>query len=96
MLGYFTVMMLVLITLTLLVLTYVFTNSIDVDFDKAEYFLGDSLTVSGEILDFGMPVIAMSIYNLDGKILSANNLEITSENTFSKTLQLDYSFYEKP
>ena len=56
-----------------------FADSFIVDLDKAAYFLGDSLTVSGEILEYGMPVIAMSIHDPDGKILSANNLEITFE-----------------
>ena len=79
MLGYFAGIMLVLTALTPFVFTDVFADSIIVDFDKSEYFLGDSLTISGEILDYGMPVIAMSVYDPDGKILSANNLEITFE-----------------
>ena len=87
--------MLVLTTLTPFVFEDVFADSFIVDFDKELYYKGDSLTVSGEILDFGMPVIAMSIYDPDGKILSANNLEITSEKTFSKNISLDPPFYEK-
>lgn len=84
-----------LTALTPFVLTDVFADSIIVDFDKSAYFLGDSLTISGEILDYGMPVIAMSIYDPNGKILFANNLEITLEKTFSKTIYLDSPFYEK-
>ena len=42
-----------------------------------------------------MPVIAMSVYDPDGKIISANNLEISSEQTFGKTILLDSPFYEK-
>ena len=42
-----------------------------------------------------MPVITMSIYDPDGKILSANNLEISSEKTFDKTILLNSPFYEK-
>ncbi len=42
-----------------------------------------------------MPIIAMSIYDPDGKILSANNLEILPQKTFSKTILLDSPFYEK-
>ena len=38
-----------------------------------------NFTISGEILDYGMPIIAMSVYDPDGKILSANNLEISSQ-----------------
>ena len=37
----------------------------------------------------------MSIYDPDGKILSANNLEILPDNTFSKNFILDSTFYEK-
>jgi len=84
-----------LIVLSPLIFTEVYADSFVVDFDKTQYHKGDSLTVSGEIFDFGMPIIAMSIYDPDGKILSANNLEITSEKTFSKTLNLDDPFYEK-
>ncbi|MGY5146482.1 MAG: tetratricopeptide repeat protein [Candidatus Nitrosopumilus sp. bin_7KS] len=73
----------------------VFADSIIVDFDKPLYELGDSLTISGEILEVGMPVIAMSIYDPDGKVLSANNLEISPANTFSKTISLDSPFYDK-
>ncbi|MFB5636655.1 MAG: tetratricopeptide repeat protein [Nitrosopumilus sp.] len=73
----------------------VFADTFSVSFDKELYDLGDSLTVSGQILELGMPVIAMSIYDPDGKILSANSLEITPEQTFSKTIQLDSPFYEK-
>ncbi len=42
-----------------------------------------------------MPVIAISIYDPDGKILSANNLEISPQKTFSKIILLDSPFYEK-
>ena len=84
-----------LIALSPFVFTEVFADSFVVDFDKLQYNKGDSLTVSGEILDFGMPVIAMSIYDPDGKILSANNLEISPQNTFIKTILLDSPFYDK-
>ncbi|MBC8516760.1 MAG: tetratricopeptide repeat protein [Nitrosopumilus sp.] len=95
MLGYVLVLTLVLTALSPVIFTDVFADSFSVNFDKEFYDLGDSLTVSGEIFDLGMPVIAMSIYDPDGKILSANNLEITSDQTFSKTIQLDSPFYEK-
>ena len=95
MLGYFVAITLVLTALTPFVFTEVFADSFVINFDKTQYLTGDSLTISGEILDFGMPVIALSIYDPDGKILSANNLEITSEKTFSKTISLDAPFYEK-
>ena len=54
-------------------------------FDKEQYGQGDQLTISGEVLELGMPVIALSIYDPDGKILSANNLEIFPSGTFEKS-----------
>ena len=95
MLGYFTVITLVLTVLSPLIFEDVFAESFTVIFDKPVYSSGDSITVSGEILEFGMPVIAMSIYDPDGKILSANNLEISPDKTFSKSFVLESSFYEK-
>lgn len=78
MLGYLLGIMLVLIVLSPFVFSDVFAEIFIVNTDKQSYNVGDSLTVSGEILDFGMPVIAINIYDPDGKILSANNLEISS------------------
>ncbi|MCV0430633.1 tetratricopeptide repeat protein [Nitrosopumilus sp.] len=95
MLGYVLGIALVLTVLTPVLLADVFADSIIVNFDKQLYELGDTLTITGEILDVGMPVIAMSIYDPDGKVLSANNLEISSENIFSKTINLESPFYEK-
>ncbi len=87
--------MLVLTTLSPLIFSEVFADSFVIDFNQEHYKTGDSLTISGEILDFKMPIIALSIYDPNGKILSANNLEISSQNTFSKTISLDSPFYEK-
>ena len=77
------------------IFTEVFADSLIVNFDEQFYDFGDSLTISGEIPEVGMPVIAMSVYDPDGKIISANNLEISSEKTFGKTILLDSPFYEK-
>ena len=96
MLGYVLGITLVLAVLAPAVFMDAFADSIIVDFDKPLYRLGGSLTISGEILDVGMPVIAMSIYDPDGKVLSANSMEISPENTFSKTIGLDSPFYDKP
>jgi len=93
-LGYVLGITLVLTVFSSVLFTEVFADSLIVNFDKDLYDLGDTLTITGEIPQVGMPVIAMSIYDPDGKILSANNLEI-SENTFSKTITLDSPFYEK-
>ena len=86
MLGYVFGLALVLTVFTPVIFTEAFADSFTVSFDKEIYDLGDSLSISGEIIQLGMPVIAMSIYDPDGKILSANNLEITSEQKFSKTI----------
>jgi hypothetical protein len=94
-LGYLLGIMLVLTALSPLIFTEVLADSFVVDFNQEQYKTGDSLTISGEILDFKMPIIALSIYDPNGKILSANNLEISSQNTFFKTISLDSPFYEK-
>jgi len=94
-LGYLLGITLVLTALSPFIITESFADSFVVDFDKQLYSKGGSLSISGEILDFGMPIIAMSIYDPDGKILSANNLEISPQKTFSKTVSLDFPFYEK-
>ncbi|NNM35922.1 MAG: tetratricopeptide repeat protein [Nitrosopumilus sp.] len=96
MLGIVLGISLVLTVLSPVILTDAFADSFDVIFDKEIYASGDTMSLSGEIFDITMPVIAMSIYDPDGKILSANNLEITSENTFSKTISFDSPSYEKP
>lgn len=53
------------------------------------------MLISGHLLDFRMPVIALSIYDPDGKILSANNVIVNSNGTFSKIISLDSPFYDK-
>ncbi|MHA7734577.1 tetratricopeptide repeat protein, partial [Nitrosopumilus sp. S6] len=72
----------------------IFADSFNVSFNKDSYQTGDTLVLSGQIIDFGMPVIAMSIFNPDGKILSANNLDLSSDGSFSKTIHLESPFYE--
>jgi len=73
-----------------------FADSILIDFDKPEYQIGDSMNISGFVLDFKMPVIALSIYDPDEIILSANNVDVDSDGFFSKTIPLDSPFYDKP
>ena len=87
--------MLVLAVLIPHIASQSFADSILVEFDKSEYYTGDSITISGIILDFKMPVIGLSIYDPGGKILSANNVEVNSDGSFSKTLSLDSPFYDK-
>lgn len=87
--GFLSVSILFLITLP-----PIFADSILLEFDKLEYHTGDSMVISGHLLDFKMPVIALSLYDPDGKILSANNVIIDSNGTFSKTIPLDSPFYD--
>ncbi len=88
----------VLLVLTVISFTFtsqVYADSISVTFDKSEYTTGESLSMVGQISELKMPVIAMSIYDTDGKILAANNVEIDFDGSFSKTIILDSPFYEK-
>jgi len=77
------------------VLSPSFADSILIEFDKPEYQTGDSMVISGHLLDFKMPVIALSLYDPDGIILSAHNVIIDSNGTFSKIIPLDSPFYDK-
>lgn len=63
--------------------------------DKPQYHTGEDMVISGYISERKMPVIAVSIYDPDGTILSANNVEIDSDDGFSKTVSLDSPFYDK-
>ena len=95
MLGYLVGITLVLTALSPLIFTEVFADSFSVDFNQEQYRNGDSLTISGEFLDFVMPVIAISIYDPKEKILFTHNLENSPQKTFSKTISLDSTFYDK-
>ena len=66
-----------------------------IEIDKEEYHLGDELTILGIVIEKKMPVIAMRVYDPDDSIISANNVEIEEDDTFSKTIFLDEPFYEK-
>jgi len=71
-------------------------DTIIVNSDKFVYQTGDSMIISGIIEEKKMPVIALRVFDPSGIILSANNLEIEDDNTFSKVLFLDSPFYGKP
>ena len=86
--------LLVLIVLFPITIPSVFADSILLEFDKSEYNTGDSMSISGHISNYKMPVIALSLYDPEGKILSANNLIIDSNGTFSKVFSLDSPFYD--
>lgn len=63
--------------------------------DKPQYFTGETMEVSGYVLERKMPVIAMSVYDPDGTILSANNVELQEDDGFAKTISLDSPFFDK-
>jgi len=63
--------------------------------DKSEYKIGGSATISGKTQEKKMPVVAMSIFDPDGTILSANPLEINEDNSFSKVIFFDSPYYDK-
>jgi tetratricopeptide (TPR) repeat protein len=74
----------------------IFADGIFIEFDKSEYSTGDTLTLSGSIQEYSMPIVAVSIYDPNGKILSANNLELDIDGNFSKIIPLDSPFYDNP
>ncbi len=95
MLGLKIGILLVLTVISFTFISQVHADSIFVTFDKSEYRTDESLSIVGQISELKMPVIAMSIYDTDGKILAANNVEINSDGSFTKTIFLDSPFYEK-
>ncbi|MEM2785902.1 MAG: tetratricopeptide repeat protein [Candidatus Nitrosotenuis sp.] len=63
--------------------------------DKPQYLPSETMEIFGYVLERKMPVIAMSIYDPDGVILSANNIELQEDDSFTKTISLDSPFYDK-
>lgn len=70
-------------------------KSVILETDKPEYQIGENMVISGIIEEKTMPVIALRIFDPNGGILSAHELEITDDNTFSKTILLDSPFYDE-
>jgi len=89
-------MLLVITILSFTLISESYAETIFFEFDKSEYNTGEKLTFSGSISEYSMPIMAVSIYDPDGKILSANNLELDGEGNFSKTISLDSPFYDEP
>ena len=63
--------------------------------DKELYETGELLFLSGHVEEKKMPILALRIYDPDGSILSANNVEIEDNNSFFKMVSLDSPFYDK-
>ena len=66
-----------------------------VETDKLEYEIGEMVTISGLVEEKKMPVIAMRIFDPDGSIVSANQVKVNEDSTFSKTISLDSALYNK-
>ncbi len=63
--------------------------------DMEQYHTGDTMEISGLILDAQMPQIAIKIYDPDGEILGAYSVELEFDDSFTKTVSLDSPFYDK-
>ena len=63
--------------------------------DKSFYETGELLFFSGQVEEKAMPVLALRVYDPHGVILSANNVEIKEDSTFSKMIPLNSPFYDE-
>jgi len=88
-------LLLILIIPTLLVPSFAEDDPLIVETDKAEYELGNSMVISGLVEEIKMPVVALKIFDPNGRILSANQVDIEDDNTFSKIIELDSPFYDE-
>jgi len=88
-------LLLILIIPTLLVPSFAEDDSIIVETDKAEYEIGDAMVISGLVGEIKMPVVALKIFDPTGRILSANQVDIEDDNTFSKIIEIDSPFYDE-
>ncbi|MFQ5573029.1 MAG: tetratricopeptide repeat protein [Nitrosopumilaceae archaeon] len=64
--------------------------------DKEFYETGELLIISGQIEDKKMPILALRIFDPSSSILSANNVELEEDNSFSKMVSLNSPFYDEP
>jgi len=63
--------------------------------DREYYETGEILTISGQVEEKKMPILAIRVYDPTGAILSANNVEIDDNSSFSKIISLDSAFYDQ-
>lgn len=64
--------------------------------DKDEYYTEEFLVVYGVVEEKKMPIVALKVYDPLGMILTANNVELDSDNSFTKVISLESPFYEMP
>jgi len=88
-------LLLILIIPTFLVPSFAEDDSLIIETDKAEYEIGGSMVISGLVGEIKMPVVALKIFDPNGRILSANQVDIEDDNTYSKIIDLDSPFYDE-
>jgi len=71
------------------------SSSILLETDQQEYKIGDLMVISGFVEEKRMPVVALQIFDPNGGILSANQVDIEDDNTFYKTISLDSPYYDE-
>ena len=87
--------LLLILIIPILIPSFAEGDSLIVETNKAEYEIGDSMVISGIVGEIKMPVVALKIFDPNGGILSANQVDIEDDNTFSKIIQLDSPFYDE-
>jgi len=95
--GFFLIPILIIFSLTPSIFAEKIINenpSLILKTDKSTYQIGESLIISGIVEEKKMPVAALRLFNPQGGILLANNLELEDDNTFSKTVLLEPSLYD--
>jgi len=80
---------------TFLVPSFAEDDSLIIETDKAEYEIGGLMVISGLVGEIKMPVVALTIFDPNGRILSANQVDIEDDNTYSKIIDLDSPFYDE-
>ena len=95
--GFFLILILIIFSLTPFIFAEKIINdnpSLILKTDKSTYQIGESLIISGIVEEKKMPVAALRLFNPQGEILLANNLELEDDDTFSKTVLLEPSLYD--
>ena len=87
--------LLLILIIPILIPSFAEDDSLIVETNKAEYEIGDSMVISGIVGEIKMPVVALKIFDPNGGILSANQVDIEDDNTFSKIIELDSPFYDE-
>jgi len=87
-------LLLILIIPTLIVPAFA-DDTLILETDKDEYQIGDSMVISGYVDERKMPVVALKIFDPNGGILTANQIDLDNDNTFLKSIELTSPFYDE-